>query len=67
MGAWGIPAINTLILLTSGATVTWAHWGLLKDNRAQLITGLFLTVALGITFLSLAGVMNTSMPTPSWG
>jgi cytochrome c oxidase subunit 3 len=53
MGAWGIPAWNTLILLTSGATVTWAHWGLLKDNRAQLITGLFLTVALGLLFLSL--------------
>ena len=53
MAAWGIPAINTLILLISGATVTWAHWGLLKDNRAQLITGLFLTVALGVTFLGL--------------
>jgi cytochrome c oxidase subunit 3 len=51
MGAWGIPAINTLILLTSGATVTWAHWGLLKNNRKQLVLGLFLTVALGITFL----------------
>ena len=51
MAAWGIPALNTLILLTSGATVTWAHWGLVKDNRAQLITGLFLTVALGITFM----------------
>jgi cytochrome c oxidase subunit 3 len=53
MGAWGIPAINTLILLSSGATITWAHWGLLKDNRAQLITGMFCTVALGIVFLSL--------------
>ncbi|HEX9628060.1 MAG TPA: cytochrome c oxidase subunit 3 [Acidiferrobacterales bacterium] len=53
MGAWGIPALNTLILLTSGATVTWAHWGLLKDNRAQLVVGLILTVALGITFLAL--------------
>ena|ERR1051325_7120168 len=53
MAAFGIPAINTLILLSSGVTVTWAHWGLLKDNRAQLITGLFLTVALGITFLCL--------------
>jgi len=53
MGAWGIPAINTLILLTSGATVTWAHWGLLKNNRGQLIVGLFLTVALGLIFLSL--------------
>ena len=53
MAAWGIPAINTLILLSSGATVTWAHWGLLKDNRAQLIVGLFLTIALGLTFLAL--------------
>jgi cytochrome c oxidase subunit 3 len=45
MEAWGLPAINTLILLTSGATVTWAHWGLLKNNRKQLVIGLFLTVA----------------------
>jgi cytochrome c oxidase subunit III len=53
MAAWGIPAINTMILLSSGATVTWAHWGLLKNNRQQLIIGLFLTVALGLTFLTL--------------
>ncbi len=53
MGAWGIPAINTLILLTSGVTVTWAHWALKKNNRAQLIAGLIATVALGILFLSL--------------
>jgi cytochrome c oxidase subunit 3 len=53
MGAWGIPAINTLILLTSGATVTWAHWGLLKNNRSQLIVGLILTVALGLAFITL--------------
>jgi cytochrome c oxidase subunit III len=53
MGAWGIPAINTLILLTSGATVTWAHWGLKKNSRSHLIWGLVATVALGIIFLSL--------------
>ncbi|MDE2089424.1 MAG: cytochrome c oxidase subunit 3 [Gammaproteobacteria bacterium] len=53
MEAWGIPAINTLILLSSGVTVTWAHWGLKKNNRAQLIIGLILTVALGVTFLTL--------------
>lgn len=53
MSAWGIPALNTLILLSSGATVTWAHWGLLKNKRPQLILGLFLTVALGLTFLGL--------------
>jgi len=53
MSAWGIPAWNTLILLTSGVTVTWAHWGLKKGNRGQLIAGLFATVALGLTFLTL--------------
>src|SRR5678809_912072 len=52
MEAWGIPALNTLILLTSGATVTWAHWGLLKNNRSQLIWGLVMTVLLGIAFIS---------------
>jgi cytochrome c oxidase subunit III len=51
MGAWGIPALNTLILLTSGVTVTWAHWGLLRNNRLQLIWGLVMTIALGATFL----------------
>jgi cytochrome c oxidase subunit III len=53
MSAWGLPAMNTLILLTSGATVTWAHWGLLKNNRRQLILGLAMTVALGVLFLGL--------------
>ena len=55
MSAWGIPAINTLILLTSGVTVTWAHWALKKNNRTQLIAGLAVTVALGILFLTLQG------------
>lgn len=53
MAAWGIPAINTLILLGSGATVTWAHWGLKKDNRLQLKAGLALTILLGATFIVL--------------
>jgi cytochrome c oxidase subunit 3 len=53
MGAWGIPAINTLILLSSGVTITWAHWGLKKGDRTQLILGLMATVALGALFLGL--------------
>lgn len=53
MGAWGLPAANTLILLISGATLTWAHWGLMKNNRKQLSWGLILTVALGVLFLFL--------------
>ena len=55
IGAWGVPFTNTLILLTSGATVTWAHWGLQKANRGQLILGLAATVALGATFVFLQG------------
>ncbi|MDD5330236.1 MAG: cytochrome c oxidase subunit 3 [Sulfuricella sp.] len=51
MAAWGIPALNTLILLSSAVSVTWAHWGLLKQRRAQLIGGLALTIALGCLFL----------------
>ena len=49
--AWGIPALNTLILLSSGATITWAHWGLVKNNQSQLKLGLALTIALGIVFI----------------
>lgn len=48
---WGIPALNTLILLSSGATVTWAHWALKLNHRKQLAIGLFLTIALGCLFL----------------
>lgn len=53
MGAWGLPAINTLLLLTSGATLTWAHWALIQQKRTQLKLGLLVTVALGVLFLSL--------------
>jgi len=51
--AWGVPAVNTAILLTSGATVTWAHWGLKANKRGHLILGLALTVALGAFFVYL--------------
>ncbi len=46
-----LPLINTILLLSSGATITWAHWGLIKNNRKQLIIGMALTVALGVAFL----------------
>jgi cytochrome c oxidase subunit 3 len=53
MAAMGLPAINTAILLTSGATLTWAHWALITQKRRQLSAGLGITVLLGIIFLSL--------------
>jgi cytochrome c oxidase subunit 3 len=49
---WGLPLVNTLILLTSGTTVTWAHHALLENNRKGLVWGLVLTVILGILFTS---------------
>lgn len=51
--AFGVPFVNTLILLTSGMTVTLAHHALKKDHRAQLIGWLFATVALGFLFVFL--------------
>ena len=47
---WGLPFLNTMILLLSGCTVTWAHAALLQNDRKALIQGLALTVVLGILF-----------------
>ncbi|MFP3921925.1 MAG: cytochrome c oxidase subunit 3 [Dichotomicrobium sp.] len=50
---WGLPLVNTLVLLLSGTTVTWAHHALLQNDRRGLVWGLLLTVLLGILFTSL--------------
>jgi cytochrome c oxidase subunit 3 len=47
---WHLPLINTLILLTSGTTVTWAHHALLHNDRKGLVWGLVCTVLLGLCF-----------------
>jgi cytochrome c oxidase subunit III len=48
-----VPFLNTLVLLLSGTTVTWAHHALIHNNRRDLIRGLACTVALGVCFTSL--------------
>ena len=47
---WHLPLLNTLILLTSGTTVTWAHHALLEGDRQGLKNGLWLTIILGVVF-----------------
>jgi cytochrome c oxidase subunit 3 len=45
-----LPLLNTLILLSSGVTVTWAHHALREGDRAGMLQGLALTILLGATF-----------------
>ncbi len=51
MGVWGIATFNTIVLLTSGVTITLAHWALKKGERNKLLIWQGLTVLLGIIFL----------------
>jgi len=53
MAAWGLPFINTVILVTSSVTITFAHWALKKNQRLGIKLWLGLTVALGAIFLVL--------------
>ena len=47
---WHLPLLNTLLLLTSGTTITWAHHALLHGDRKGLRYGLWLTIILGVLF-----------------
>ena len=56
MEAWGLPFINTVILVSSSLTVTFAHWALKKGQRVPLQIWLAITVGLGAAFLVLQAV-----------
>nr|YP_009255794.1 cytochrome c oxidase subunit III [Antheraea assamensis]ANE10883.1 cytochrome c oxidase subunit III [Antheraea assamensis] len=45
-----IPLLNTIILISSGVTVTWAHHALMENNLTQVNQSLFITIILGIYF-----------------
>jgi cytochrome c oxidase subunit 3 len=55
IGAWGIPAINTLLLLTSGVTITLSHHALKVNDQKNTVMWLAATVLLGIVFLGFQG------------
>ena len=48
--AFSLPLLNTLILLCSGTTITWAHHALIHGDREGLKKGLWLTIILGLLF-----------------
>ena len=51
VGPWPLPTLNTALLLTSGVTLTIAHHALIKGHRAKTIAWMWITVALGATFV----------------
>jgi cytochrome c oxidase subunit 3 len=53
LNPFGFPLLNTLILLCSGCTVTWAHHALINGHREGLIKGLWCTIGLGLLFTSI--------------
>nr|AGO44102.1 cytochrome c oxidase subunit III [Haematopinus apri] len=47
----GVPFLNTMILLSSGVTVTWCHHGIMSGNKHHSVVGLIITVMLGVLFV----------------
>lgn len=62
LNPYQVPLLNTAILLSSGATVTWAHHGLIAGKREDAILGLFLTVLLGVIFTGLQAMEYVEAP-----
>jgi cytochrome c oxidase subunit 3 len=59
---FGLPFLNTMILLLSGCTVTWAHHALLQNDRRSLVIGLALTVFLGVSFTTFQAIEYAEAP-----
>lgn len=51
VGPSELPLLNTILLLCSGATLTWSHHALLGGNRFNTLLGLILTIVLAVTFM----------------
>lgn len=59
---FGLPLLNTMILLLSGTTLTWAHHSLIHGDRKGMLQGLSLTVGLGLIFTVLQAVEYAEAP-----
>jgi cytochrome c oxidase subunit 3 len=59
---FGLPFLNTMILLLSGTTITWAHHALIEGDRKSLVNGLILTVLLGLSFTTFQAIEYAHAP-----
>ena len=59
---FNLPLLNTMILLLSGCTVTWAHHALIENDRKGLIMGLGLTILLGMSFTGFQAMEYSDAP-----
>jgi cytochrome c oxidase subunit III len=62
-----LPLLNTMILLLSGTTVTWAHHALLEGNRRDLLRALGLTIILGVLFTTCQAIEYSHAPFKFYG
>nr|YP_009115002.1 cytochrome oxidase subunit III [Saccharina latissima]AIZ58362.1 cytochrome oxidase subunit III [Saccharina latissima] len=53
---WGLPFLNTILLLSSGASVTWAHHAIVAGFKKEALQGLGVTLAFAIAFTGMQGV-----------
>jgi cytochrome c oxidase subunit 3 len=60
-----LPFMNTLILLLSGTTVTWAHHSILEGKQRDAVRGLALTVLLGLCFTGIQATRRSASATTS--
>ncbi|MBX9815647.1 MAG: cytochrome c oxidase subunit 3 [Sphingomonas sp.] len=65
--AFGFPLLNTVILLLSGTTVTWAHHALIHGDREGTKRGLWVTILLGLLFSSIQAYEYAEAPFPFAG
>jgi cytochrome c oxidase subunit 3 len=62
LSPWDVPLLNTLILLLSGASVTWAHHAILCGEKNQILYALAVTVVLAIIFTGFQGLEYVEVP-----
>jgi cytochrome c oxidase subunit 3 len=59
---WKIPYLNTIILLSSGASITWSHYSIILGSKTHSLISLFITIFLAVIFTGLQGLEYVTAP-----